>query len=130
RDGANLLRPMISTPTPVFHRLANASSTPTVGDWALWKPISWKVRVGRAHSRRRWSAWPNGASRLCPSPVPNPSSETEKFWTRTLDAGPSAPVIARSYADSRGRQGVVGPSLHESRELSRDEGPALHQTEL
>lgn len=40
-------------------------------------------RVGNTHSCRRWPACPNGASNVKPSPVPNPSSEIEKLWTRT-----------------------------------------------
>ena len=77
---------MISTPTPVFHRLANASSTPTVGRCFPCRPISWNVRVASAHSMSRCPACPNGASRLCPSPVPNPSRDTEKLCTRTRGA--------------------------------------------
>ena len=40
-------------------------------------------RVGKNHSCSRVPACPNGACRLCPSPVPNPSSDTEKLCTRT-----------------------------------------------
>src|SRR5580698_9492380 len=45
--------------------------------------------VGNTHSCRRWPAWPNGASNVKPSPVPNPSSEMEKLWTRTWDMAAS-----------------------------------------
>src|SRR5882724_4155477 len=39
--------------------------------------------VAITHWDRRWPACPNGASNVRPSPVPNPSRETEKLWTRT-----------------------------------------------
>src|SRR5271155_1431882 len=45
--------------------------------------------VGNTHSCRRWPAWPNGASKVKPSPVPNPSREIEKLWTRTWDMAAS-----------------------------------------
>src|SRR5581483_10295703 len=45
--------------------------------------IARKVRVAKNHSTSRPPACPKGASRLCPSPVPNPSRETEKLWMRT-----------------------------------------------
>ena len=43
--------------------------------------ISCHQRVSNIHSCSRSPAWPNGASWLRPSPVPNPSSETEKKCT-------------------------------------------------
>src|SRR5580658_6055654 len=46
-------------------------------------------RVGNTHSCRRWPACPNGASNVKPSPVPKPSSEIEKLWTRTWDMATS-----------------------------------------
>src|SRR5439155_26273204 len=42
-------------------------------------------RVTNIHSCSRSPAWPNGASRVMRSPVPKPSSETEKNWTRASD---------------------------------------------
>src|SRR6476660_4258887 len=81
RCGPNLLRPMISAPMPGPQLLAKASSTP-VSPPAL-SCIAWKVRVAKSHSISRSVACPKGASRLCPSPVPNPSRETEKLCTRT-----------------------------------------------
>ena len=54
----------------------------------VW-PVSWgpATRVRNIHSCSRSPAWPNGASRLWTSPVPElePSSETEKNWTRVSD---------------------------------------------
>src|SRR4051794_40162763 len=49
-------------------------------------------RVAIIHSCRRWPAGPKGASNVSPSPVPNPSSETEKLWTRTWDMRASGAV--------------------------------------
>src|SRR4051795_2518714 len=46
-------------------------------------------RVAIIHSCRRWPACPNGASNVRPSPVPNPSREIEKLWTRTCDMAAS-----------------------------------------
>ena len=43
------------------------------------------ARVPKNHSMSRPPACPKGASRLCPSPVANPSSETAKLCTRTFD---------------------------------------------
>src|SRR6516164_5499148 len=72
---------MISAPMPGRQLLAKASSTPmSPPDVSC---IAWKVRVAKNHSISRPPACPKGASRLCPSPVPNPSRETEKLWTRT-----------------------------------------------
>src|ERR1035437_3038342 len=45
--------------------------------------------VAITHSCRRWPACPNGASNVRPSPVPNPSREIEKLWTRTWDMAAS-----------------------------------------
>src|SRR6266568_7517129 len=83
RWGANLLRPMISAPMPGPQLLAKASSTPVVPPGSPC--ISRKLRVGKNHSWSLVPACPKGASRLWPSPVPKPSSETEKLWTRTRD---------------------------------------------
>src|SRR3954454_6836422 len=77
---------MISTPIPDAHWLADASSTPRPPSD---RPCcSRKARVGKNHSWSLWPACPKGVSKLCPSPVPNPSSDTEKLWTRTSDTGP------------------------------------------
>src|ERR1035437_2485803 len=48
--------------------------------------------VAITHSCRRWPACPNGASNVRPSPVPNPSREIEKLWTRTWDMAASGAV--------------------------------------
>jgi len=79
--GLNLPRPMISAPTPGPQALAKASSTPTVPPGLPC--MARNVRVGKNHSCSRVPACPNGASRVCPSPVPYPSSDTEKLCTRT-----------------------------------------------
>ena len=50
-----------------------------------WPTISLPHRLANIHSCSRSPAWPNGASRLCGTPVPKPSSEMEKFWTRVRD---------------------------------------------
>src|SRR5215211_407626 len=42
-------------------------------------------RVANIHSCSRSPAWPNGFSRVWGSPVPKPSSEIEKVWTRVND---------------------------------------------
>src|ERR1700733_9088378 len=49
--------------------------------------------VGNTHSCRRWPAWPNGASNVKPSPVPKPSREIEKLWTRTWDMAASEALV-------------------------------------
>src|SRR5271166_6663070 len=51
--------------------------------------IARNVRVAKNHSCNRLPACPNGASTLCPIPVPKPSSETEKLCTRTCDMATS-----------------------------------------
>ena len=76
---------MISAPMPGPQAAANASSTPPLPPG--WPCMAWKLRVANNHSCNRVPACPNGASRLCPSPVPNPSSDTEKLCTRTRDIG-------------------------------------------
>gem|GEM_PF-5879676 len=81
--GPNLPRPMISAPMPGSQALAKASSMPVLPPG--WPCMARKVRVGKNHSCSRAPACPNGASRLCPAPVPNPSSDTEKLCTRTRD---------------------------------------------
>jgi hypothetical protein len=86
---------------PAGSTSAHASHAPTpwsASDWRLpakassmpvlppgWPCMARKVRVGKNHSCCRVPACPNGASRLCPAPVPNPSSDTEKLCTRTCD---------------------------------------------
>src|SRR4051812_9159012 len=97
---------MISAPIPGPLRWANASSTPP--------PLaalsgSRHHLVANIHSCSRSPAWPNGASRLCGSPVPKPSSEMEKLWTRASDmacssfrAGVSSVVVTPGAgADAR-----------------------------
>ena len=79
--GPNLPRPMISAPIPGSPLLAKASSMPALPPG--WPCMAWNVRVAKNHSCSRNPACPYGASRLCPPPVPNPSSETEKLCTRT-----------------------------------------------
>src|SRR5580704_7053129 len=83
----NLPRPMISAPNPSSIRSANEWSTPTVPPAS--PTIERQKRVAKYHSCRRWPAWPNGASNVRPSPVPNPSREIEKLWTRTWDMAAS-----------------------------------------
>ena len=68
---------------PGAQALAKASSMPVLPRG--WPCMARKVRVGKNHSCSRVPACPNGASRLCPAPVPNPSSDTEKLCTRTCD---------------------------------------------
>jgi hypothetical protein len=51
----------------------------------VWPVIDLHAFVGYLHSWRRCPAWPKGASRVRPSPVPNPSKEIEKLWDRTWD---------------------------------------------
>src|SRR3954447_9989663 len=101
---------MISTPIPGVCRSTKASSTPRVPPD---RPcISRNHRVASIHSWSRSPAWPNGASRLTPSPVPKPSREMAKLWTRTRDisvapwrslgaARRSVVVAAGAGADSR-----------------------------
>src|SRR3954467_6927916 len=74
---------MISAPTPGSCSRTSASSMPLVPPGS--PTISCHRRVRNIHSWSRSPAWPNGASRLRPSPVPKPSSETEKNWTRPTD---------------------------------------------
>jgi len=57
-----------------------------------WPTISRHHRVANIHSCSRSPAWPNGASWLRPSPVPKPSSEMEKNWTRASDMA-GAPLV-------------------------------------
>src|SRR6185437_1613555 len=83
RCGPNLLRPMISAPIPGPQLLASASSAPVLPPGSPC--IAWKDRVAKNHFVSRPPACPNGDSRLCPSPVPYPSSDTEKLCTRTSD---------------------------------------------
>lgn len=75
--------PMISAPIPGANCRKKASSMPPVPPG--WPTISCHHRVTNIHSCSLSPAWPNGASRLCPSPVPKPSSEMEKNWTRATD---------------------------------------------
>src|SRR4030095_898689 len=79
----NVPAPMISAPIPGSWRRRTASSMPPPPPGS--PTISCPHRVTNIHSCSRSPAWPNGASRLRPSPVPNPSSETEKNWTRASD---------------------------------------------
>src|SRR6185312_16464212 len=74
---------MISAPTPGSCSRTTASSMPPPPPGS--PIISCHHLVANIHSWSRSPAWPNGASRLRPSPVPNPSSETEKNWTRAGD---------------------------------------------
>src|SRR6266498_3146386 len=81
--GPNFPAPMISAPNPTSCRRAKASSTPPAPPG--WPALSFHHRVANIHSCSLSPAWPNGASRLWPSPVPKPSSEIEKLWTRASD---------------------------------------------
>src|SRR6266540_3126287 len=74
---------MISAPIAGSCSRAKASSRPRVPPRS--PTISCHHRVVNIHSCSLSPAWPNGASWLCGSPVPKPSSEIEKLWTRTSD---------------------------------------------
>src|SRR2546425_6540036 len=74
---------MISAPIPGSCSRAKASSRPRVPPGS--PTISRHHRVVNIHSCSLSPACPNGASRLCGSPAPKPSSEIEKLWTRTSD---------------------------------------------
>src|SRR4051812_36877227 len=77
---------MISAPIPGPHRLAKALSTPLLPPSCPC--MARKACVGKNQPTSRWPACPKGFSKLCPSPVPKPSSETAKLWTRTSDTRP------------------------------------------
>src|SRR4051812_12600622 len=74
---------MISAPIPGECSRSKASSMPRLPPGS--PTISCHHRVTNIHSCNRSPAWPNGSSRLRPSPVPKPSSEMEKNWTRASD---------------------------------------------
>src|SRR4029453_1434465 len=74
---------MISAPIPASCCRRTASSMPLLPPGS--PTISCHHRVTNIHSCSRSPAWPNGASWLRPSPVPNPPSGTEKKWTRASD---------------------------------------------
>src|SRR5919198_1170006 len=95
--GPNFLAPMISAPIPTSCCRAKASSMPPV--LPGWPALSFHQRVVNSHSCSRSPAWPNGSSRLWPSPVPKPSSEIEKCWTRVSD---TADAPFRSQRSDRG----------------------------
>ena len=83
----NLPAPMISAPTPGSCSRRNVSSSPRLPPGV--PTSSCHQAVSNIHSCSRSPAWPNGSSRLRPSPVPKPSSETEKNCTRASDMGRS-----------------------------------------
>ena len=86
---------MISAPTPGANCRENASSTPPVPPGG--PTSSPHQRVASIHWCSRSPAWPKGASRVCPSPVPKPSSEMAKLWTRVRD-------IVDSFCQRPGRR--------------------------
>src|ERR671919_1435545 len=105
--GPNFPAPMISAPIPGPCRRTKASSTPPVPPG--WPTISRHHRVTNIHSCSLSPAWPNGASRLRPSPVPKPSSEMEKNWTRASDMGPPSVASGRGGGCGCILRAPVGP---------------------
>ena len=96
----NFPAPMISAPIPAPNSCRKASSTPPL-------PPGCHERVANIHSCSRSPAWPKCASALWPSPVPKPSSEIAKFWTRASEGG--VVMAAACYASYP--LGVYAPGL-------------------
>ena len=94
---------MISAPIPGACSRRNASSMPPLPPGS--PTISRHHRVANIHSCSRSPAWPKGASWLRPSPVPNPSSEIEKNWTRVSDMA-GTPSCDRSPGGAFARPGA------------------------
>src|SRR3954469_17993253 len=90
-------------------------------------------RVAIIHSCRRWPACPNGASNVRPSPVPNPSREIEKLWTRTWDMTASRsgsdsgmqPVAAHTRQLGLAHRTANGACAHRSDGLRTSSGEGL-----
>ena len=89
---AELARPMISAPMPTLWRSAKESSTPKCH--RTRRPssarIGWRTST-RAGAPRRDRT---GRRSVMPSPVPNPSREIERLWTRTWDMATSRATSA------------------------------------
>src|SRR5882672_6737431 len=98
--GPNFPAPMISAPIPGSCSRRKALSRPSLPPGS---PTNWRHhRVTNIHSCCRSPAWPNGASRLRPSPVPKPSSETAKNWTRASDMARAPFLIGGQLSTSSG----------------------------
>ena len=68
-----------------------------------------QLAVAPAHQKKSMGlAWPKGCSKLWPSPVPKPSRETPKFWTRRS-------WLTMRPPPGRSRAGRTPPGIRRSR---------------